>query len=378
MKKLMKFGEYNTPKDLKKIYLMPHSDRFSFSHIDHLVRRVAENLFDLVMAPGIFPESINPDLPVYNYGNHDEIYDLIKKGAFKKKNIYNHPDNLKYANDKIEFHKAMDGLDFVPKTVFKQEDVSKLKFPIIAKPKGGSKGEGINVFKTKEDLENFKPEDDDMKLDLFSEKFNLEREFRVITVNGKRVYIAERIPTNKKAKSLRESANMFPSKDLFGKKGTLDGRSSYKWVEIKNPDLDKKVWEQIDKIMPVACEKLKLEVMGLDFGLDSNGKVWIIEANTCPGLNKDQIVRIYLQIFEDFYERKPEDASMQKIKQMRDELVRASKSKAKFSHSSSMGRRMDWTYSEDGRKTSNVKFDIEKSFGSTLNNIKDRAKKKRK
>jgi len=378
MKKLMNFGEYSTPKDLKKIYLIPHSDRFSFSHIDHLVRRVSENLFDLVMAPGIFPESINSELPVYNYGNHDEIYELIKNGQFKKKNIYNHPDNLKYANDKIEFHKAMDGLDFVPKTVFKQEDVSQLKFPIIAKPKGGSKGEGINVFKTKEDLEKFTPEDEEMKLDLFSEKFDLQREFRVITVKGTRVYIAERIPTNKKAKSLRESANLFPNKDLFGKKGTLDGRSSYKWVEVKNSDLDKKVWDQIEKIMPVACEKLKLEVMGLDFGLDSKGKVWIIEANTCPGLNKDQIVRIYLQIFEDFYKRKPEPPTMKKIEEMRAELIRASKSKAKFSHSASMGRRMDWTYSEDGRKTSNVKFDIEKSFGSTLNSIKDRAKKKKK
>jgi hypothetical protein len=377
MKKLMKFGEYATPKDLRKIYLIPHSDRFSFSHIDHLVRRVAENLFDLVMAPGIFKDSINSELPVYNYGNHDEIYDLIESGVFKKKNIYNHPDNLKYANDKIEFHKAMDGLDFVPNTVFKQEDVSKLKFPIIAKPKDGSKGEGITVFKTKEELDSFKPEDEEFKLDLFSEKFDLKREFRVITVNGKRVYIAERIPINEKAKSLRESANIFPSKDLFGKKGTLDGRSSYKWVEIKNSDLDDKVWKQMESIMPTVCEKLKLQVMGLDFGLDSKGKVWIIEANTCPGLNKDQIVRIYLEIFEDFYGRKPDEVTMKKIKQMRDELVRASKSKVKFSHSASMGRRMDWTYKEDGRKTSNVKFDVEKSFGQTLNSIKDRAKKKK-
>lgn len=376
MKKLVKFSEYGTNKDLKKIYLIPHSDRFSFSHIDHLVRRVSENLFDLVLAPGIFPDSINPDMPVYNYGNHDEIYDLIGKGAFKKKNVYNHPDNLKYANDKIVFHKAMDGESFVPKTVFSADDAVKLKFPVIAKPKGGSKGEGIIVFKTKDELKDFK-QDDDNKLDIFSEKFDLQREFRVITVNGKMVYIAERIPTNKKAKSLRESANMFPSKDLFDKDGTLDGRSSYKWVEVKKSSLDDKSWSQINKLMPVACEKLKLEVMGLDFGLDSKGKMWLIEANTCPGLNKDQIVRIYLEIFQDFYGRKPDESTMHKIESMREELIRASKSKTKFSHSATLGRRMDWTYDEDGRKTSNVKFDVEKQFGQTLKSIKNSGKNKK-
>lgn len=378
MKKLVRFSEYCLPKDLQKIYLIPHSDRFSFSHIDHLVRRVSENLFDLVLAPGIFPDAINNELPIYNYGNNDEIHDLIKSGAFKKKNIYNHPDNLKYANDKIEFHKAMEGESFVPKTIFNKADVTNLKFPVIAKPKGGSKGEGIVVFKNKEDLDKFEPEDDNNKLDIFSEKFDLQREFRVITVKGERVYVAERIPTNKKAKSLRESANLFPNKNIFAAKGTLDGRSSYKWVERKKADLDKKVWEQIDKIMPVICDKLKLEVMGLDFGIDSKGNVWLIEANTCPGLNKDQIVRIYLAIFRDFYKREPDNASTIKIKEMQTELIRSSKSKIKFSHSANLGRKMDWTYTEDGRKSANVKFDIEKSFGQTLNSINDRNKKKKK
>lgn len=531
MKRVLNYSDFNK-SDLRKIYLMPHSDRFSFSHIDHLVRRVAENLFDLVMAPGIFSGVINPELPMYNYGNHDEIYGLIKCGAFKKQNIYNHPDNLKYANDKIEFHKAMDGLDFVPKTVFAKEDVSNLKFPIIAKPKGGSKGEGVTVFKTKEELDAFKPESEETELDVFSEKFDLKREFRVITVCGKLVYIAERIPTNKKAKSLRESlhniqfiqldeiyhgttegakreilkrgfdlnladsksgvgsklgvsftsdineakehanwaskvfssrneapspktytnmfkdkknasltepaiitismagwrimagdesqdidaayklyedgiidgismcdtrsgngceemevfifnmpklnesvkklhesANLFPSQDVFDREGTLDGRSSYKWVEMKDSDLDDNAWASIEKIMPVACEKLGLEVMGLDFGLDSAGKVWVIEANTCPGLNKDQIVRIYLAIFDDFYGRKPDAASMRKIEEMRDELIRAS-GDVKFSHAASMGRRMDWTYTEDGRKNASVKFDVERSFGEPLRSKK--------
>lgn len=367
MKRVLNFNDFNR-SDLRKIYLMPHSDRFSFSHIDHLVRRVSENLFDLVLAPGIFPDSMNPDLPMYNYGNHDEIYALLKAGAVKAENIYNHPDKLQFANDKVKFHEAMEGLDFVPKTVFKKEDVGNLKFPLIAKPKGGSKGEGVTVFKTKEELDSFKPEEG-VELDVYSEKFDLKREFRVITVCGRLVYIAERIPTNKKAKSLRESANMFPSQDVFDRKGTLEDRSSYKWVETKDSDIEDKAWTDIEKIMPIACEKLGLEVMGLDFGIDADGKVWVIEANTCPGLNKDQIVRIYLAIFDDFYGRKPDTQSMRKIEEMRDELIRAS-GDVKFSHAANMGRRMDWTYVEDGRKSASVKFDVERSFGEPLRSKK--------
>lgn len=374
MKKLLSFNEYTTPKDLRKIYLMPNSDRFSFSHIDHLVRRVSENLFELILAPGIFVDAIDKDMPIYNYGNHDEIYELIRAGV-SLDNIYNNPDNLAYANDKVKFHEAMSGESFVPKTVYNDKDVTKLKFPIIAKPKGGSKGEGIKVFKTEEEFKNREEPEDGKGFDLFCEKFDLDREFRVMTVRGKLAYMAERIPMNDKAKSLREGANIFASDDIFYRKSTLDGRSNYKWVEIENGDLPDKVMSQVNKIMPIACKKLGLDVIGLDLGLDTAGKIFLIEANTCPGLNKDQVVRLYLEIFRDFYEREPDAQSMKKIEQMREELVRAN-ADVKFSHSSIMGRRMDWTYSENGRKTSNTKYDMEKSFGDTLKNIKNAKDKK--
>lgn len=371
-KRILGFSDFvYKNSDLKKIYLIPTSDKFSFSHVSHLVHSVADNLFDFIIPPGIFPESINPELPVYNYGNKKEIYDLLKSDVIKKDNLYNHPDNLLYANSKVEFHKKMDGQKFVPDTVFDIDSAKKLKFPIIAKPEDGSKGEGITVFKTKEDLSNHKPKEDETPLKVFSEKFDLKREFRVITVCGEIVYTAERIPTNDKAKSLREDANLFASKDIFEKPGTLDKRSSYEWKETSNKDLGEKEWNQIKKMCPVVCEKLGLEVIGLDFGLDSENKIWVIEANSCPGLNRDQIIRIYLAIFEDFYGKKPNAPTMVKIEEMRKALIDADDSDSKFSHSSVLNRRMDWSYDEDGRKSYTVKFDIERQIGTALHKDKE-------
>ena len=142
MKKIKNFKDFKAftnLSDLYKINLIATSDKFSFSHVDHIVKSVASMLFTFIMPPGIFEDTIISSYPVYNYGNNDEIHALIKSGVFKRKNIYNVPGNLENANDKVKFHKKMEGCPFVPKTVFTPEDAKKLKFPLIAKPKNGSK-----------------------------------------------------------------------------------------------------------------------------------------------------------------------------------------------------------------------------------------------
>lgn len=345
-------------RDLLKIYIFTHSDHYSFSHVDWVVRNVGELLFQLLAPPGIFPESINADLPVYNYGNSEEIVDLIKSGTFKRKNIYNLPSNLVNANDKVKFHKKMEGCSFVPKTVFTAEEAGKLTFPIIAKPKEGSKGQGITVFKDKAELEAY----DGEALDTYSKKFDLQREFRIISMKGDLLYLAERIPTNKKAKSLRES------EDVFMRDGTIGERSEYVWKEREFGKGGLPSLKKFKNICTKTHELLKLDVLGIDIGIDDKGKLWLIEANTCAGLNNDQIIRIYLSIFKDFYGRDPEPYSMQKIKELQKELQIRNKDDIRFSFSARPGRMMDWGTPD---QTSSVKFDIEKSFGKPLKDIKD-------
>lgn len=362
MKKIKNFSDFSdfasTP-DLMQVYLFTHSDAFSFSHVDHAVRSAASKMFDFLTPPGIFPESVRKGVPVYNYGNEEEIAQLIKDGRIDRKDVYNAPGNLKYANDKQLFHKRTEDLRCVPETVFDKESAMKLKFPVIAKPKDGSKGQGIEVFDTPEQLRS-----SDGKFDVFSHKFDLQREFRVISVRGEISYLAERIPVNQKAKSLRES------EDVFMRKGTMEGRSEYVWKERQFgkgglPDESRFV-----KICKDTHDRLELDVLGIDIGIDSKGKLWLIEANTCPGLNNDQVVRIYLSVFRDYYGRDPEPFSMAKIKEIQKELRTRSRDKVKFAFHSKTGKSMDFGYNEDpDRKSASVKFDIEKSFGRTLRSM---------
>lgn len=374
MKYIHLFESFNSNNDLHKFYLIPHSDKFSFSHIDSLVRSVSAELFMLLMPPGIFPDSIHTEIPVFNYGNQPELQGLIDSGVVKKENVYNLPENLVNANSKVEFHKKTEGLDFVPTTVFTLEEATKLKFPIIAKPSGGSKGEGIEVLKTKEDLEK-----SENKFDVFSEKFDLKREFRIISVKGEIVFAAERIPENDKANSLREeeTKNQHQNKDIFDREGTLAERSSYKWVKIDfGKDLPAK--EKFASICKQINDSLELEFLGVDIGLDGSGKLWCIEANTCPGLNKDQIVLIYLALFKDFYKRDPDENTMKLINHYKDELMRANEDPAKFSFSPHQGNRFYYyndkvdneTGERKGRALLTTKYNIEKSFGDTMLNIK--------
>jgi len=301
---------------------------------------------------------------------------LLDDGVVLEKNVYNLPKNLVNANSKVEFHKKTDKLDFVPKTVFTKSEAEGLKFPIIAKPAGGSKGEGIKVFKTKEELNS--SED---KFDVFSEKFDLKREFRVISIKGDLVFIAERIPENDKANSLRESeeeTKQHQYKDIFDREGTLSGRSSYKWVKVEYGKDGIPSEAEFKKICSSINESLSLEFLGVDIGLDEKGKIWCIEANTCPGLNKDQIVLIYISLFKDFYKREPNEYTMKSLKQYQDELMRSNEDPAKFSFAPHQGNRFYYyddkvnheTGDRQGRALLTTKYNIEKSFGDTMLNIK--------
>lgn len=369
--RLFEFDKF-TENDLHRVYLFASSDKFSFSHIDSLVRSVSQKMFQLLTPPGIFADSIDKTLPVFNYGNKEEIKKLIEDGVIERKNVYNQPENLVNANSKVEFHKKTAGMEFIPKTVYSKEEASSLKFPIIAKTEKGSKGEGVEVFKTIEELNASTTE-----FGVFSEKFDLDKEFRCISIKGQIVFIAERIPENEKANSLREEEH---SEDIFDRKGTLDKRSAYEWKTVEMGQDGLPAREVFENVCRLINEKLGLEFLGVDIGIDKQGKLFCIEANTCPGLNKDQVVLIYEKIFEDFYKRKVSPHTQKTLDQFKDELMRANQDPAKFSHSPHMGRKFyhynkhpdqnDPEAKKGDPSVYSVKFDLEKSFGKPLKDIK--------
>ena len=137
MVRLFEFEQFTN--DLRKVYLFAQSDKFSFSHIDSLVRNVSEKIFIQLTPPGVFAGDINKTMPILNYGNGNVLKDLIENGSVDRKNVYNQPENLTNAFSKVNFHKKTEGLQFIPKTGFTKNEATGLNFPRVAKTEKGSK-----------------------------------------------------------------------------------------------------------------------------------------------------------------------------------------------------------------------------------------------
>lgn len=97
--------------------------------------------------------------------------------------------NDTFTKDKKDYYNLLKEYDFMPKTVFsKKEALEKLNFPVVAKPIDGSNGVGIEKFDTKKDLESNKS-----NFGLYCEYVEHKNEFRVYVLDGKVIYIIERI-----------------------------------------------------------------------------------------------------------------------------------------------------------------------------------------
>ena len=242
---------------------------------------------------------INPDYPVLTY-HSDTVNKLIKAGKIKKENVYNHPDHISKSGSKEEFHKLVGEDENIPKTVYSKNDaLEQLEFPIIAKPAEGHSGKGIQII-NKPDL----MEDVDEKIfDTFSEYIDKEEEHRFINFKGKPIFWMERTPLNEKAKTGKGSAK---SEMEFGyaKRSLSDLPEDYR-----------KVLERFCKIyedLPYMC---------FDVMKGKNGKVYIIESNAQPGVPFDSTVEAYKHIYEDFYKKPLNKASLTKLEEYANTMI---------------------------------------------------------
>jgi len=97
--------------------------------------------------------------------------------------------NDSFVQSKSDFYELFKQYDFMPKTCFsKKKAIETLKFPIVAKPDGGSLGIGIQKFESKEELNSSKD-----TFDVFCEYVESLCEIRVFVLDGKIVCILERI-----------------------------------------------------------------------------------------------------------------------------------------------------------------------------------------
>jgi hypothetical protein len=285
-------NEAKETNDLHKVYLAYDPDlghRFwsykDFAADKFFIRLTPENYKDI---------EINKDFPVLTY-NSKVVQTLLDKNLIKAENVYNKPEFIVNSGSKAEFHKIVDGDENIPKTCLKTEDaIKEVGFPMIAKPTEGHSGLGITVIKNQEDFDAA----DHNKLDVYSQYIDKKSEHRFFTFKGKPFFWQERKPTNDKAKT-----------------GDGDGKERMMFDYIKKdvsktPEKFNTLIAKFGKIfsdLPYIC---------FDIMEDQDGKLYIIESNSMPGVPFDSTVDIYRVLFEDFYGRSVDAETNAKLKEL--------------------------------------------------------------
>lgn len=258
--------------------------------IKRLNMKSEDELFDR-KTPDELEEPIRKNLPVLNHLSAQEADSktmmdrMLKLNLVETSQIYNKPAEKEKVSDKVVFHKLFMGADFVPKTVFSKSDLDDLKFPVIAKPSSERSGTGLVKLDKKEDADKFK----NVKFDLFSECIDIAQEYRCFCFKDSVIQLDERIG-NDEFLDDPETKTEFAYKKIedFGKQGDLD------------------------KLITEARKKVKLDYFSLDFAVDEDGKLWLIEMNSNTGIGVEKQCKLYMKIYKDFY-KKDVPSDVQKI-----------------------------------------------------------------
>ena len=296
MKKIKLFEQFLLEKeeaqDLHKIYLAinPDSGHRWWSYKDF----AGDNFFIQVTLENYKDININPDLPILTY-NSKVTQRLLEDGLIKEKNIYNHPKHIKKSGSKAEFHKLVEGDENIPKTCDNTDSaIEEIGFPMIAKPAEGHSGIGIVVLKDQEAWDGA----DHSKLDVYSEYIDKKSEHRLITFKGKPFFWMQREPMNDKAKT---------------GKGDGDEQMEFKYIKKDINRIPQKFKDLVEKFGKIFKD---LPYICFDVMEDKDGKLFIIETNSQPGVPYDSTIQIYRQLFRDFNGRDVNDATDKKLKEL--------------------------------------------------------------
>lgn len=262
--------------DLSKIYLAinPDSGHRWWSYKDF----AGDNFFTQVTLENYKDLDINPDYPVLTY-NSKVTQKLLDEGLIKKENVYNLPEFIQQSGSKAEFHKLVEGDENIPKTAHNEKDALKIGFPLIAKPAEGHSGLGIQIFKDQKSWDDA----DHSKFDVYSEYVDKSAEHRLITFKGKPFFWMERKPMNDKAKS---------------GEGKGDEQMMFKYIKKDVTKIPQKFLDLVSKFGKIFSD---LPYICFDVMEDKDGKLYVIESNSQPGVPFDSTVQAYRQIFKDFY-----------------------------------------------------------------------------
>ena len=282
----------NGESTTKKINLL-HSG--SWFHPDYLMKQdlallEANKLFNAIHLDESLPQDDIPGL----FWSKERTSEMT---SLDRNKIYNHPESIKGLS-KIELAKSLEGSKYLPKTVFDDQGIKELEFPIIGKRNDSYQSRGVERFNSNDDLK----EANLNEFDLWQEAKDLNREWRTAWFVGKNdttpklLNLYMRTPDNDKAK---ENAGVNESEDLKEKE-----KAHFRWTVI-DQFKETEDMPNMQKAMPMIREILsknpEANVVGIDFAEDKNGDYWVIETNIIPGVRDVQTILYYLNILKDYY-----------------------------------------------------------------------------
>jgi len=250
---------------------------------------------------------INVDMPILNYSNDtiNHFWDKIKRD-----NIYNLPKYSEEVSKKERFHQIVGQHENVPLSVFTRDHALKyLNFPVIAKPSDNHSGLGIQVFKKAEELQ-----DSGEDFAVYSEFVDKKEEHRFMIFCGQLMAWMQRKPINKKAQT---------------GEGDKDSEMDFAYEYKTTDQLPSEYVTVVKKFVELFPD---LPYMTLDIMKGKDDKVYVIEINSKAGMPFDITVKLYKNIFEDFYGRKIDPESEKNLEMISTELKQKTleKEKGKF------------------------------------------------
>jgi len=265
---------------------------------DIILRDLSSELYQIYRTNEI-PFNRPDRIPTFNFSH--AATELAIKNGFPENLVINSP-KLADGTRKISMHKKLADKSYVPKTAYSVEEaIQSLKFPIIAKASESQSAKGVYQYKTPQELLDAKIEkidDPQKKPDLFCEKIEIVKEFRLVVYIYKNqyvhlLYMAERIPDADKIKDLREGVEFLI--DDAREKDT-----NFEW-ELINPTTEVYSDQIKDIIYDCIATNPGVKVLAIDFCVDDQNKWWYIECNMHPGMSYYLPVSIYYHAFSDYY-----------------------------------------------------------------------------
>ena len=256
----------------------------------------------VVVTRGTELESIPKDLPVLCY-DKKTLENLLDKGIIQNDQVYNKLDARKKVSSKAEFYKLHVESGYITPTVLDPKDIKDLEFPIVAKPDNEHSGLGIQVFKSKEELDDA----DLSKFSSFSEKIDIKEEHRFFVWRGEMIQWTQRKPMDD------ETADIA--------KKNPDQETNFSYI-LRNEQPS----EDVKKVIAYFAEAHNdLDFYAVDLAETKDGKIYVFEMNSEPGALFGVMALVYQRIYQEWYEKSMSKDTIELLKDFREKDIEANK-----------------------------------------------------